>query len=127
MLEHVAIALGRHHAEVVPKLVVPDHRGFRRSPRGDIPDPGSLTERGDQRSCIGCRRDHVEIAHGLSPPPDASRLRDGDRRGMYLELLDHTPDRRESHAKQTPWLRLLAGTCLERLQDLLLAPLTKTR
>ena len=121
VLEHVSVALGRHHAKIEAQAVVADDRRLRVSARHDLRHPVAVAERGDQGRRIDRRRDEVEVADGLAATPDAARLRHGDRRRMRGELGDDAAHRRERLAEEPALFRLVADTRLERLEDLLLA------
>ena len=76
VLEQVAVALGRHDAQVEAVAVVRDDRRLRRPLRRDVHDPAQLREVVDQRGRVVRRRDDVEVAHGLPVAARAARDRD---------------------------------------------------
>ncbi len=129
VLEHVAVALGRHDSEVEPQSLVPDDRRLGVPPGSDLRHPRRLAERGDQRGCVYRRCDHVQIANGLTPAARAARLRDCDSRRVLRELRDDTLDGGEARAEQSAVLasRLATGSGFQRNSNLLLASLTEAR
>src|SRR5262249_49603449 len=122
VLENVAEALGRDHAQVEAKTVVRDHRRLRVAASRDLRDPPPGAESVDQRRRVAGRRDEVEVAHGLAASPHAPGLRYRDRLGPRRELVDDTCDRGERLTEQMPAVRLVADAGLERAEDLLLTP-----
>ena len=122
VLEHVAVALGRHDAEVEAESVVSDDGRLRVATREHLGHPVAGTERRDERGGVARRRDDVGVLHRLPSPANAARLRDGERRRVSGESVDHPSHRRKRPREQVPFLGSVADAGLERLQDLLLAP-----
>ncbi len=121
VLQNVAVALVRHDTEVEAKPVVADHGRLRVAARHDLGDPVTVAERADERRGVARRRDQVEIANGLVPAAHASRLGNGGRGRMRLELGEDATHGREALPEEAPRLRLVAHAGLECFQDLPLA------
>ena len=127
VLEHVAVALVRHDAQVEAEPLMTDDGRLRVAARDDLRDPVALAEGGDERGRVLRRRDDVEVTNRLAAAAHAAGLGDRDRRRMGGELLDDPHDRGEPGAEEAAVLtrRLPTGSLRERLEDLLLALLAE--
>src|SRR4029077_12723863 len=66
VLQEVAVALRRYHAEIEPEALLGDHGRLRVAVGHDLEDPREADKMRRQRRGVGGRRDDVEVAEGLA-------------------------------------------------------------
>ena len=125
VLQQVAEALRRHDAQVEPEPLLRHDRRLRVAVRDDLEHARQGREERRQRGRVGRRGDHVEVSEALAPAAHAAGLRHLDRRRMRAKRLDHVAYDREPDAEQASPRGVVSDPLLERLQDLLLAPLAQ--
>ena len=74
VLQQVAVALGRHDAQVELHAVVGQDRGLGRAVAEHLGDERLLDQPRRQRGPVGRGGDHVHVAHRLGAPPQRARL-----------------------------------------------------